>query len=180
MPPGPDTIVFEPVVASHHAMLGAWLDEPHVRQWWGDSEEELALIQSIAEGDDGTEGFVVRVDGEPVGYVQSWRPARFKGTRWADEAPWMGDEPADTVGVDIFIGPADRIERGIGTRIIRAFALTLFEKGTPRLIIDPDAANTRAVRAYEKAGFRPYSEWIDEDGTRTLLMELKAAEGAGA
>jgi aminoglycoside 6'-N-acetyltransferase len=152
-------------------MLYDWLQQPHVRQWWGDPDEELALIRQIFEEGDGTEGFVVFVDSAPVGYIQSWRPANFDGTHWVEEAPWLRDVPRDTLGIDIFIGPANLIAQGVGPQIIRAFAKRLFALGAPRLIIDPDAANKRAVKAYEKAGFTVFGSH-DGDGESTILMEI--------
>lgn len=179
MPPEARSIRFEPVAESHLPMLHGWLREPHVRHWWGDPDEELALIRQILEEDDGTEGFVVYVDNIPVGYIQSWRPANFDGTHWIEEAPWLRDVPCDTVGIDIFIGPANLIAQGVGPRIIRAFAERLFKGGVPRLIIDPDAANRRAVRAYEKAGFTIFGRH-DGKSESTVLMELTPAALARA
>jgi aminoglycoside 6'-N-acetyltransferase len=171
MPHKAESIRFELVAEGHLPMLYDWLKQPHVRQWWGDPDEELALIRQILEEEDGTEGFVVFVGNGPVGYIQSWRPANFGGTHWAEEAPWLSDMPRDTVGVDIFIGSANVIAQGVGPRIIRAFAERLFASGAPRLIIDPDAANRRAVRAYEKAGFTIFGRH-DGKSESTILMEL--------
>jgi aminoglycoside 6'-N-acetyltransferase len=179
MPPEATCIGFQQVAEDHLPMLHVWLRQPHVRQWWGDPDEELMLIRQILTEDDGTEGFVVFVESVPVGYIQSWRPANFAGGHWAEESPWLRDVPRDTVGVDVFIGPANLIAQGVGPQIIRAFAKKLFERGAPRLIIDPDAANKRAVRAYEKAGFTVFGR---HDGKieSTLLMELTPAALATA
>lgn len=166
-----DTISFEPVTETFFPMLHDWLSQPHVRRWWGDPDEELGLIRSIVEGDDGTEGFVIFVGERPVGYIQSWRPANFTDEQWVEDAPWLSDVPQGTVGVDIFIGPSDLIGKGLGEQVIRAFARRLFEQGASRLIIDPDAANERAVRAYEKAGFTAFDTHKGKKET-TLLMEL--------
>lgn len=171
MPSNAPEIAFKPIAESDLAMLAVWLAEPHVRQWWGEPDEELALMRSILEEDDGTEGFVVSIDGQSLAYIQSWRPANFNTGRWLEDAPWIADVPAGSVGVDIFIGRPDMVGRGVGAAIVTAFCRRLFADGAPRLIIDPDAANVRAVRAYEKAGFRPYGRHADEDGA-TLLMEL--------
>jgi aminoglycoside 6'-N-acetyltransferase len=45
----------------------------------------------------------------------------------------------------------------------------LLAAGTPRVITDPNPVNARAVRAYEKAGFRRDREVDTPDG-RALLM----------
>ena len=58
-----------------------------------------------------------------------------------------------TRGIDQFIGEADMLGRGHGSAFIRAFIDRLLANGAPRIVIDPDPANARAIRAYEKAGF---------------------------
>ena len=46
------------------------------------------------------------------------------------------------------------IERGHGSAFIRMFIDDLLAAGAPRVLTDPDPANARAIRAYEKAGLR--------------------------
>lgn len=170
----PDTgIDFRRVCPEDYPRLAVWLEQEHVRTWWGEPEEELALIRASAEGEDGTQGYIALVDGTPVGYIQSWRPADYVVPEWLNEAPWLADVPPDTLGVDIFIGETAKAGRGLGPLVLQAFARRLFAEGAPRLIIDPDLDNRRAVRAYEKAGFRAYGRHAGEDGT-TLLMEMAA------
>ena len=41
---------------------------------------------------------------------------------------------------------------------------------TPRLVTDPDPANERAVRAYEKAGFRRHRMVDTPDGPALLML----------
>jgi len=77
--------------------------------------------------------------------------------------------PPGTRGIDQFIGEADMLGCGHGSAFIRAFVEGLLSDGTPRVLTDPDPANARAVRAYEKAGFRRQREVDTPDG-RALLM----------
>ena len=58
-------------------------------------------------------------------------------------------------GIDQFIGEADLLNRGHGSAFIRQFCDALFAWSVPAVTTDPDPVNGRAVRAYEKAGFRP-------------------------
>ena len=168
MPTDRAEVSFEPVAERHLPMLFAWLSEPHVRQWWGDPDVELGLIrEGCATGE--VDGFIFHLSGEPAGYIQSWIPSQY------DEEPWARDLSSDTPGVDIFIGPPEMTGKGVAALALKAFAGRLFEKGAARIVIDPDAGNRRAVRAYAKAGFVPFAEWIDESG-RTLLMELTRTE----
>ncbi|WP_428426832.1 GNAT family N-acetyltransferase [Pararhizobium sp.] len=162
------TIAFAAVDESHEPMLFGWLSQPHVRAWWGEPQGELELIrEGRATGD--AQGFIFSVDGEPAGYIQSWLPTQYESERWAS------DLTPDTPGIDIFVGPAEMTGKGFAAAAIRAFVPRLFAGTAPRIIIDPDAGNTRALRAYAKAGFTAYGEWNDSAG-RTILMELTRTE----
>ena len=59
---------------------------------------------------------------------------------------------------------------GHGSAFVRAFAEQLLAAGTPRLVIDPDPANTRAIRSYEKAGFRRDRLVDTPDGVALLMV----------
>lgn len=166
-------IAFRPVEQADYPVLAGWLAQEHVRAWWGEPMEELALIRQAVEGTDATRCFITTVGGEAVGFVQCWRPRDYRQPQWLEDEPWLADVPADTLGIDILIGEAARAGRGLGSTIVRAFAQALFDEGVPRLIIDPDEANERAVRAYEKAGFRRFDRHEDADGA-TVLMEMLA------
>ena len=63
--------------------------------------------------------------------------------------------------------------RGHGSAFIRAFADSLLANGTPRVVIDPDPENTRAIRAYERAGF-VRDRLVDTPDGAALLMVRNA------
>ncbi len=74
--------------------------------------------------------------------------------------------------------------RGLGQEAIRLVARHLFEdRGHHRIVIDPNAANARAIHAYEKVGFRPVGvlrdyEWHASQGgwSDGLLMDMLRGE----
>lgn len=77
-----------------------------------------------------------------------------------------------TIGVDLSIGPANQLSKGLGTAVLSAFVMLLRNEGFTKIIIDPDVRNKRAIRAYEKAGFIPIRTAKEQDGS-VLLMEWK-------
>jgi RimJ/RimL family protein N-acetyltransferase len=87
----------------------------------------------------------------------------------------LAELPPDAVGVDLSIGEADKLSRGIGSAVLRQFAQDLVEQGCRTIIIDPDPENERAVRAYAKAGFRPIPELAGRTGD-TLIMRYEVTE----
>ncbi|MCK4862039.1 MAG: acetyltransferase [Rhodobacteraceae bacterium] len=167
----PLPIQFRPVSDSHSKMLLRWLSTPEVREWWGDPDKELNSIMNREEpGTGDADGYIVQVNETPSAYIQSWDATKL-GENWKQEEPWLEDVPKGTLGIDILIGEPNMIGKGLGGNIIRAFSEKLFSEGAKRLMIDPDAGNKRAIKAYTKAGFTPFDEyWNNEGGT--ILMEL--------
>ena len=173
MQPDPLPIGFVPVGPEHYALLQAWLDLPHMREWWGDTEDELGFIRDMVEGRDTTRPFLIAVDGEPVGYIQCWYIGDHQNETWIAEHPWLAELPLEAVGVDLSIGDPQRLSKGIGSAVLAAFVRRLVEEGHETIIIDPLIRNERAVRAYTKAGFRPIQHLLGRTGD-TLIMQFDA------
>ena len=170
-------IRFETVEQRHLPLLDQWLRAPHMREWWGEPEEELAMIRDMIEGRDTTRPFLIVLDGEPVGYIQCWYVGHHQNEPWLEDAPWLRGLPAETVGVDLSIGDPAKLSQGIGSRALKAFVAKLIEEGHESIIIDPDPANLRAVRAYTKAGFRPVPHLAGRtDGSLIMQYESSARE----
>jgi RimJ/RimL family protein N-acetyltransferase len=150
-----DQISFVPVAPEHYALLDGWLRTPHMREWWGPPDEELSYIRDMVEGRDTTRPFLIAVEGTPVGYIQYWFVGHHQNDSWIADHPWLAELPADTIGVDLSIGCAEKLSQGIGSAALTRFVANLRAQGYANIIIDPDPENGRAVRAYRKAGFRP-------------------------
>lgn len=138
----------------HYPLLCEWLNAPHLRQWWGDPEEELGHIRDMVEGRDSTQPFLIMLDGAPKGYIQCWFLGHRQNETWVKDHPWLSELPADTVGVDLSLGDAAQLSQGIGSAALSAFSRRLVDESCESIIVDPDRKNRRAVGAYAKAGFR--------------------------
>jgi len=155
-------VSFVPVTEEHRDLLRRWLAAPHARAWWDDPQTELdGIYDNAAEH----KPFIALLNDDAVAYVQSWRPTNHP------DYPWQHGMDAGTRGIDITIGEAGNLNRGIGTLILKHFAAKLFAEGASRLVIDPDMRNERAIACYMKAGFTPYDSY-EQDGGTSLLMEL--------
>ena len=160
---------FRDATADDLPLLGKWLAEPHLAEWWGsDVEASLAEIREAIDSID-TEPLIVELNGKPIAYLQSYDPH-------LEEAHPYQDQPFGTLGMDISIGPPDLVGKGHGSAIVRQFTDMLFEEGAPRVIIDPHPDNARAIRAYEKAGFRAFDTRTSIYGP--ALMMARDAEDA--
>jgi aminoglycoside 6'-N-acetyltransferase len=154
--------LFRPMTAADLPLVKRWLAEPHVMQWWGDTYEQFELVSGDLEVE-AMEQFIVSTDARPFGYIQCYDPEV-----WPDNG--LGSHPSGTRGIDQFIGELDMVDRGHGSAFIRSFIEPLLAAGAPRVITDPDPANARAIRAYEKAGFDRDRLVDTPDGTALLMV----------
>ena len=151
---------FRPMTVEDLPLVRRWLALPHVVEWWGNPEVQFVLVSGDLDHP-AMEQYIVANAGTPFGYLQSYQL-----TAWNTG---FGRQPDGTLGIDVFIGTADMIAHGHGSALVRAFAERLLGSGTPRVVTDPDPANARAIRAYEKAGFRK-DRLVDTPDGRALLM----------
>jgi aminoglycoside 6'-N-acetyltransferase len=154
---------FRPIENDDLPTLHAWLGEPHVREWWGDPDEELELIKENFVLD-WVESCLVAHRGDPFAYILCY-------DIFAEDYRPFPEQPMGSRGIDQFIGPRDMINVGHGSRFISAFAAQMLALGAPRIVTDPDPANARAIAAYTKAGFTPLDR-RDTPWGRCLLMAL--------
>ncbi|MBU3031407.1 GNAT family N-acetyltransferase [Paracoccus marinaquae] len=149
---------FRPVTGADLPMLADWLRQPGVAHWWGGPDRQIALIRE--EGaEPGLHQVIATLDRAPLGYGQYY-PAH----RWP--APHLAHLPPETIAIDVFSGPQGW---GQGGAWLRALGDLLLAR-VPVLAIDPDPANTRAIRAYEKAGFAGTALGRDGAGRTVRIM----------
>lgn len=151
-----DVISFRPVEPDDLSILRAWMHRPHWREWWGDPDQEISYIKDMIEGRDTTRPFLILRDKKPCGYIQVWFIADNRHEPWLTAAPWLLELPDHAVGVDLSLSDDQSVGKGFGSRALAAFVARLHAEGHDEIWIDPDPANLRAVRAYQKAGFREH------------------------
>jgi aminoglycoside 6'-N-acetyltransferase len=166
----PASYDFHPMSVGDLPLMRHWLEQPHVREWWGEPEPEIHYIRDMIEGRDTTRPFIFSVDGKSAGYIQYWFVGHHQNETWIADYPWLAELPSDAVGVDLTIGEASLLSRGVGSDALRLFTERLAAEGYHTIIIDPDPANGRAVRAYEKAGYRAIPRLLGRTGD-TLIMQ---------
>ena len=152
----------------HSQRLRDRLHRPHVSRWWGDPK--LALENSLRCSSE-THAVIV-ADGVPVGYLCWQTPPRDEL-----EAAGLTDLPADLVDIDVLIGEPEFIDHGVGPR---SLGLLL-----ARLRVDPfvtvagvgtSVSNARAIRAFEKAGFRLLREFQDPEFGSCWYMVIEVRD----
>jgi RimJ/RimL family protein N-acetyltransferase len=164
----PPVISFRPLTSADLSLLHEWLGRPHVAEWWGPAPS-LAQVEAeygpLTGGRSTTRGYVALGDGRPIGYIQSY-VALGSGDGW-----WPDERDPGARGIDQFLGNPEHLGRGLGSAMIRAFVERLFaDPAVTRIQTDPSPDNRRAIRCYEKAGFRAAREVDTPDGPALLMI----------
>jgi aminoglycoside 6'-N-acetyltransferase len=153
---------FRPMTAADLPTVRQWLAKPHVAEWWGDPAEQYQLVSEDLTHP-AMDQFIVECDRRPFAYLQCYDPSA-----WANHG--FGMLPTGARGIDQFIGKEDMIERGHGSAFIRAFTDRLLAAAVPHVLTDPSPDNTRAIKAYGKAGFCKQRLVETPDGAALLMV----------
>jgi aminoglycoside 6'-N-acetyltransferase len=151
---------FHPMSAAGLSLIQRWLQTPEVVRWWGQPDEQYALVSGDLDHPD-MDQFIVALGDHPFGYIQCYALSTWN--------QGFGSQPPATRGIDQFIGEPEMIGRGHGSGFIRQFVDGLLAAGIPRVVTDPDPNNGRAVRACAKAGFQS-DRLVDTPDGQALLM----------
>ncbi len=155
-------------------MLATWDREPHVIACSSDDPDaEIAFggiewAEEIAGSACDSHYLIAEADGVPVGVMQVCDPHTEPTHYWGEIEPGLR-------AIDIWIGPPEWLNRGVGTRMMtqvidRCFA----EPGVTGIVIDPLNTNTDAHRFYQRLGFTVVGRrMFDQDDS--LVMRLEKA-----
>ena len=149
-------------------MVG-WLTKPHVSRWWrGLNTLELVKdeFESCIDGSEPSLVFIAIVKQKPIGLIQTYAVSDYP-----DHAKSVGLDRA--VGIDLFIGEENYINKGYGTVMLGEFIDSVIKqkyKSFDLVVADPETANTASIRAFEKAGFKKGKLVSGEYGLEQLMI----------
>jgi RimJ/RimL family protein N-acetyltransferase len=149
-------IHFRPLAVDDLPTIHRWLNTtPAVKEFWAHGKEisyqEVALKYGArARGETPTRSYMILYGDTPIGYVQAYR-----WRDYPDYAQYL-DLREEACGLDLFIGEEAYLYRGLGSCILRSFLrdIVFSDPCIESCVITPEVRNPRAVRAYEKAGFK--------------------------
>jgi RimJ/RimL family protein N-acetyltransferase len=139
-----------------------WLSREHVKKWWNDGDNTLAKVAAhYGEKSENVKRFIlIELEGneeKPIGYFQYYFA------------------PENSIGIDQFIGEESYINRGVGEKTIKMFVELIRQKHQPAsIILDPSPENKRAIRCYEKVGFKHFQTKEISNGQTAYLMKLES------
>jgi aminoglycoside 6'-N-acetyltransferase len=116
---------------------------------------------------------LIVADGVPVGYL-CWQ----KPTRQEVEAADLTDLPEGLVDIDILIGEPELLGRGVGSQALQLLLARLCRKSSVSFAgLGTSVSNVRAMRAFERAGFRLFREFQDPEwgACNYLVADVRGA-----
>ncbi len=172
-------ITFHPLQEAHFPLLLKWLTSPHVKAWWDqDVSWTITLIQEkygpYVQGYKLEQGskkplhaYIICANTHPLGYIQFYNAYDFPRE---DKIPLEG-LPKSLAALDIFIGEEEYIGKGFGSESLKQFLKEHIDPAFEACFVDPDTANGRAIRTYEKAGFKKIN--TVNEGRITWMVRTK-------
>jgi aminoglycoside 6'-N-acetyltransferase len=157
-------------------LLVKWLSDPQVLEYYEgrDKAHNLALVkQHYFEDRDEITQCIIMYENKAIGYIQFYPISEEERERYGYEAP----EEA-VFGMDQFIGETEFWNQGIGTHLITSMRDYIVSQGVKIIVMDPQAWNHRALRCYEKCGFKkvkylPENEWHEGERRDCWLIEYR-------
>ncbi len=121
-------------------MLTRWLAEPHVREWWGNADEELALIETDLD-DSPIEIRMVAADGARFAYVQDYSAHHWPMPQYAAFATGARAGALRDRFPAVLVDPDPENTRAVRAYSAAGFAprfTALCEDGDPVLVMEYD------------------------------------------
>ncbi len=155
-------------------LLHDWLDRPHIVEWWGGWRPSMEEVRTHylprVMATERVTPYIGMLGDTPFAYAQSY-VALGSGDGW-----WENETDPGVRGIDQSIGDAHLLGKGLGTKLVRALVDMLFrDPSVTKVQTDPAPTNLRAIRCYEKAGFRIVEKIVTPDGPAAYMIQYRSA-----
>lgn len=176
-------ITFIKATPEHQNTIFAWLDEPHMQEFWDNSQEHRDDIINFINGRKEESNYFGGIFTYWVGYHCD-TPFCLILTAEENVASKNSEiinanisKTGKTFSIDFGIGNKDLLGKGLASKALQAFCeffKSEIEPQTDRFFIDPDENNPRAKHVYKKAGFEEAGSFEMErgffEGQKSYLM----------
>jgi acetyl CoA:N6-hydroxylysine acetyl transferase len=148
------------------ALLHSWMNDADVARFWRMAWPLEQIVDYLCGQDRSAHStpYLGELDGVPMSYWELYR---------ADLDPLAQHYRAreHDAGLHLLLGPAECRGRGLAARLLRAVSSWQLnaDPHAARVVAEPDSQNTRAIRAFERAGFRRIVD-LDLPTKRAALM----------
>lgn len=174
-------IRFKKATLDYKDYIFDWLDKPHVKEFWDNSQEHRDDILIFMNGSNAPRPYfngtfdywVGLINDEPFALLMT---SEIKNAEtdlpegWYEQLSITGK----TLGIDFMIGNEKYLGKGLAAPTLEAFTQFIPKHIDPlvdRFLIDPAANNPRAKHVYKKAGFKVVSEFVRRDENTFLMVK---------
>lgn len=180
-----ELIRFEKASYQHEKIIFEWLAEPHMQEFWDNSQEHKEDILNFIHGRKQhyfygtTQYWVGFIEDEPFCFLLSDQLLAQQGDL-SELAKKYLSKNGHTFSLDFGIGNKAYLEKGLAAPTLEAFVEffhTQIDTKADTFLIDPDEKNPKATHVYEKAGFKIVGDYKPVMGAfigqKTYLMVKK-------
>jgi aminoglycoside 6'-N-acetyltransferase len=132
-------------------LLAKRLSDPSVLEFYEgrDNPFDLAKVNRVFyDSEDDEIKCIVEFGGNSIGYIQFYQ----LDSNTKKEYGYLDE---NIYGTDQFIGETEYWNKGIGTLLVTSMVEFLVKhKKVDRVVMDPQIKNARAIKCYEKCGFK--------------------------
>ena len=156
-------VSLRPAVRADWDLIRGWLERPDIQEWWGPLSATEAEV-NVALSSEHALCRIILAGGTPVGYAHA-----VDATLWGEALPQ--DLQAGTWDLDLFIASEELRGKGVGQAALAQLKDEVFASTLALAVcVFPSIRNERAVRAYERAGFRWKRIWNDPHAGHSWFM----------
>lgn len=142
-----------------YGIMAKWLSNPNVLQYYEGRDKVFDLDKVMKKfgprvrGESVVNSCIVEYNKKKIGYIQYYK---IDSNEYDVSDKIHMEKYSAPYGIDLFIGNTDYWNKGIGTQLVKAIIKYLFQNEKADVIfIDPQTWNKRAIKCYEKSGFKP-------------------------
>jgi len=174
-------ITFQPFQKQYIPLWDHWVTLPHVKEvWFIDGYETPNYIHKKIEGNGYDHPFIIYSDEHPIGYIICCDLYAYRTLCPTPKGVFTQENPG-TFCIDLFIADPAFLNKGYGTEIVKQFSQKVIRKfGAKKILIDPFPTNKRAIRCYEKAGFRFVKKAHDGVSDGYIMMLIPEQKNAAS
>ena len=151
---------------SEFRKLYKWCSQEYIYEWFEQkklSYEEIVDKYTNKLNDKKQDLLIIQCDGKDIGYTQIYK---YDGKI---------DNYKNLYEYDLFIGDINYLSKGIGTIIVKEINNLIYSKyNADGIILRPFKRNIRAIKCYEKCGYKVINEYkgIDTLGNPEEIVVL--------
>lgn len=160
-----ELIQFKNIKPSDFNLLHHWLQKQHVREFWDDGHRTLEQVKLYYADDQEVKRYLIYADGQPIGYIHYYIIS--SNSKYSEYAQYILSD-GETLGIDIFIGEASFLGKGLSGKILSRFIDTCCAMAD-RVIVDPRIDNKKAIHIYQKYGFSQVGTFFKDENQYNIL-----------